>query len=222
MRRVWKAAIASVLVAFFTADSVASQTTGVPTDLVIEPMPESAEIRAALIAAVGMLPKAPMRIAVMDVAAARSGVREHLLTLDAFIVEGNAVIYVVQQSELLRRARTGARVYCAMLASVLWHEMAHLAGSDERAARRAEEDLWTRMVRDGVVDTQIGLRYLKELKRRPDDYRLRAEIPDREYFPSLVHDLAGLQYFIRRTPSDAFRHVRLRPEADHARPNKGH
>jgi len=183
MRSAWRAAIASLLIALFTSDPVASHTSDVHTDIVIEPIPESAEIRAALIAAIGLLLKAPTRIAVMDVTAARPGVREHLLTLDAFTVEGNAVIYVVQQSDLLRRARTGARVYRAMLASVLWHEMAHLAGSDERAARRAEEDLWTRMVRDGVVDTQTGLRYLKALKQRPDDHRLRAEGAGQEPAP---------------------------------------
>jgi hypothetical protein len=99
----------------------------------------------------------------------RPPARDYLLTLDAFTVKDNPVIYVVQQSELLKRARAGSALHRAMLATVLWHEMAHLGGADERAARRAEEDLWTRFVRDGVADQVTGLRYLQVLKKRPDD-----------------------------------------------------
>jgi len=171
MRGASKAAITSVLITFFAANIAAGEAPGGPTDFVIDPIPERAEIRAALIAAVALMPAAPRRIAVMDVTQARPAVREHLLTLDAFTVEDHAVIYVVRQSELLKRARTGAAVYRAMLATVLWHEMAHLAGSDEREARRVEEELWVGMVRDGVVDQPTGLRYLQALKARRDDQR---------------------------------------------------
>ena len=59
-----------------------------------------------------------------------------------------------------------------MLATVIWHEMAHLDGADERGARKAEEDLWVRFVRDGVADKLTALRYLNALKRRPDDQLL--------------------------------------------------
>jgi len=82
---------------------------------------------------------------------------------------GNDVIYVVQQSDLLRRARTDGGIFVAMLAAVLWHEMAHLEGASEQEARKAEEDFWTTMVRDGAADPLIGLRYLRPLKNRPDD-----------------------------------------------------
>jgi hypothetical protein len=96
------------------------------------------------------------------------------LTLDAFVVRNasSPVIYVVEQSELLRGARTGSRVHIAMLAAVVWHEMAHLAGANEQGARQAEEDRWTRFVRDGVVDQMTGLRYLRALKDRSDDQRV--------------------------------------------------
>jgi hypothetical protein len=102
---------------------------------------------------------------------ARPGVREYLLTLDAFIVRepSSSAIYVVEQSELLRGARAGSKVHVAMLAAVLWHEMAHLAGADERGARQAEDELWTGFVRDGIVDHMTGLRYLGALKDRSDD-----------------------------------------------------
>lgn len=127
------------------------------------------QTQAALRAAVRLLPRQPSLIAVMDVTACRPGVREHMLTLDAFVVRGNGAIYVVQQSEVLRRAESGDRLYIGMLATILWHEMAHLAGADERGARRAEEELWTTLLRDGIADPIVGLRYLRALNSRPDD-----------------------------------------------------
>lgn len=131
-----------------------------------------AEERTALQAAVRLLPRQPARIAVMDVTECRPGVRGHMLALDAFVVRGNGVIYIVQQSEVLRLARGGNRIFVAMLATILWHEMAHLDGADEQKARKAEEDLWTALLRDGVADPMVGLRYLQALKNRPDDQLL--------------------------------------------------
>ena len=54
-----------------------------------------------------MLPAQPVRIAIMDVTQNRPPVRDHLLTLDAFTVEGNGVIYLVQQIAVLEKARQG-------------------------------------------------------------------------------------------------------------------
>jgi hypothetical protein len=130
---------------------------------------ESAAVRATLLAAVALLPRHPGRIAVIDATQCRPGVRDYILTLDAFRVLHNDVIYVVQQSDLLRRARTARGIYIHMLAAVIWHEMAHLEGADERGARTAEKDLWTSFVRDGVVDQMLGLRYLQALNDRPED-----------------------------------------------------
>ena len=155
---------ALVLVA---ADAVASGPV-----IVTPPGPNSASERQALIAAIELLPKAPVTVAVMDVGPARDGVREYLLTLDVFIVRGNTVIYVVQQSGLLRRAREGSAAHRAMLAAVVWHEMSHLTGADEPHARQAEEDLWTRFVRDNVIDQLTALSWLRALKTRPDDQLL--------------------------------------------------
>jgi hypothetical protein len=77
----------------------------------------------------------------------------------ADLQKGNAVVYVVQQSQLLKEAR-GSALHRAMLATVLWHAMAHLSGVDERAARKAAETLWMQFVRDGLADQVTGLRYL--------------------------------------------------------------
>jgi hypothetical protein len=176
MRRARTAAIICALIAQTTNAIAAEKQTRL--DIVIGPIPERAEIRDALIGAISLLPRAPSRIVVMDVTTAKPGVRERLLTLDAFILKGHAEIYVVQQSEVLKRARTGTRVYHAMLAAVVWHEMAHLAGSDEQEARRAEEALWTSFVRNEVVDGLTGLRYLQALRKRPADHTLPAEVTE--------------------------------------------
>jgi hypothetical protein len=173
MRKIKRAVAESVLLALvltvWAAPAVASRPL---TDIITSPGPDGVAEKDALAAAVALLPEAPVRVAVINVRDARPPVREYLLTLDAFTVKGNAVIYVVQQSELLKGARGGSPLYRAMLATVLWHEMAHLAGADERGARQAEEKLWMRYVRDGLTDQVIGLRYLQALRRRPDDQPL--------------------------------------------------
>ena len=95
-----------------------------------------------------------------------------LLTLDAFVVKGSPVIYVVRQSALFRGAVDGSAVLTYALATVVWHEMAHSEGDDERGARKKEEELWTTFVRDQRVDHVTALRYLKALAMRPDDQAL--------------------------------------------------
>ena len=145
---------------------------GSGTDIVTGPGPTASADRESIAAALEMLPKQPVRIAVMDVAENRPDVRDYLLTLDAFTVKGNGVIYIVQQSATLDGARRGSTFFRAMLAVVIWHEMAHLDGADERGARKAEAELWGRFVRDGVTDHVTALRVLQELRKRPDDLHL--------------------------------------------------
>jgi hypothetical protein len=170
MRRGSATAMAAMVLGLLHPTKVNGQgATGGRTAVVLDGGSDNEQTRQVLLAAVALLPNAPARIAVMDVTRAKPGVREHLLTLDAFTYPDNAWIYVVQQSELLRRARTGSKVYIAMLATVLWHEMAHQSGAKERAARQAEEDLWMRFVKEGLTDPVTGLRYLQALKNRPDD-----------------------------------------------------
>jgi hypothetical protein len=173
MRKVRRAVAESVLlILVLSVCDTPAVAEGPLTDIVTSPGPSGAADKDALAAAVALLPEAPVLIAVIDVTQNRPPVRVYLLTLDAFTVKGNAVIYVVQQSQLLKRARAGSALYRAMLATVLWHEVAHLSGADERAARQAEEKLWMRFVRDGLADEVIGLRYLQALRRRPDDQLL--------------------------------------------------
>ena len=173
MRNVRFPVAETVLLALALVVAVTPTSASAPsTDIVTSPGPAGAADKEALAAAVALLPRPPVRIAVSDVTQNRPPVRDYLLTLDAFTVPGNDVIYVVQQSQLLKRAHTGSTLHRAILATVVWHEMAHLSGADERGARQAEEKLWMQFVRDGLVDQVTGLRYLQALKRRPDDDRL--------------------------------------------------
>jgi len=125
----------------FAMAFVASTSTaraGDQTDIVPGKGPTAVADREAIAAAIAMLPKRPVRIALMDVSQNRPDVRDHLLTLDGFTVKGNGVIYLVQQGRILEGARRGSTLCRAMLAGVIWHEMAHLDGADERSAQLAE------------------------------------------------------------------------------------
>jgi hypothetical protein len=128
--------------------------------------------RRALTAAIQLLPRAPQRIAVIDAADATGDTRTTLLRLDTFVTKGGAVVYVLRHSALLQGACRNSAFHLLALAAVLWHEMAHVDGADERMARIREQELWTSFVRDQRVDGTIGLRYLTALARRPDDQLL--------------------------------------------------
>jgi hypothetical protein len=126
--------------------------------------------------AIARLPRLPIHVAVIDANEANPAVRETLLKLDAFTLRLDAVtmdrsrvVYLVKQSAVLQEAAKGSRFYEHMLASIIWHEMAHLDGADEHGARHAEEQLWIRFVRDGISDQVTALRYLNALTTRPDD-----------------------------------------------------
>jgi hypothetical protein len=140
--------------------------------LIVSSGSEAEVERGALVKVLQLLPRVPARIAVLDAADARPQVHERLLRLDAFVLEGSPVVYVVKQSALLRGAIAGSSFHTHALAAVVWHEMAHVDGADEREARAREEALWTSYIRDQRVDGITGLRYLTALKQRPDDRKL--------------------------------------------------
>jgi hypothetical protein len=136
--------------------------------LIVADGPRAAAERQALSQALRLLPRVPARVAVIDPEAAKPDVKATLLGLDAFIVKGSNVIYVVRQSALLRGAATAQGFHTFALAAVLWHEMAHAEGHDESEARRREQELWTTFIRDQRIDQLTALRYLQALSRRPD------------------------------------------------------
>jgi hypothetical protein len=118
--------------------------------------------------AVALLPRRPQSVLIIDVEEAKPEDVEHLRTLQAFVLQGQPVVYLTKHGDALRAAVTGSRFHEYMLATVIWHEMAHLEGADESQARRREEELWTRFIVDNVVDRDAALNYLAMLhKRRP-------------------------------------------------------
>lgn len=130
--------------------------------------------RKAIAQAMRLLARLPDRVAVIDAGQARPDVKATLLSLDAFTIQGSRVVYLVRQSALLQGAVQRQALHIHALASVIWHEMAHAEGADEREARRREQSLWTTFVRDQRVDDVTALRYLEALAKRPDAQLLAA------------------------------------------------
>jgi hypothetical protein len=72
----------------------------------------------------------------------------------------------VRQGVSLKAALKGRGIYDYVLATVIWHEMAHIDGADEAAAREAEEQLWMKFILAQRVDSKRGMSYLALLKQR--------------------------------------------------------
>jgi hypothetical protein len=121
---------------------------------------------AAINRALSLLSCRPEFVALIDPETVKPEVRETLLKVDAFISKGQPVVYLSPHSEVLKGAREGSRIHTYMLAAIIWHEIAHLDGADERAAQRKEEGLWKRFVVERRVDPVTALRYLKAMDDR--------------------------------------------------------
>jgi Zn-dependent protease with chaperone function len=126
----------------------------------------SAEANRALTRALALLPRRPRRVVVIDVSRLGPELQATTQPLDAFVTDRSPHIYVTSHSAVLTRAIKGSRLHTYVLASIIWHEMAHLNGADEAGARLAEEQLWRRFIQDGLVDQVTALGYLKLLEQR--------------------------------------------------------
>ena len=111
-----------------------------------------------------LLPTRPERIEVLDLDALSSLARQKLRGLDAFVLGGQTTIVVIRQGATLRQAEFGDAVDRLALASLVWHEMAHANGFDERAALEQERALWRRFISTGLVDSGVGLTYIARLQ----------------------------------------------------------
>ena len=117
-------------------------------------------------AALEALPRRPERIVVVDTHSELPAHDKQMRDLDAFVPIGGRVIYLRRQSATLLAAEYTGGPCLLMLAAVIWHEMAHVEGLDERQAQQREEKLWKQFVQRGLVDSGVGLAYLDELERR--------------------------------------------------------
>jgi hypothetical protein len=119
-----------------------------------------------LAAALDALPRPPERIVIVETKDLPPAKESQLRALDAFVLKGSRAIYLRRQGQTLRAAEFEGGPYVFMLAVIIWHEMAHTEGLDERQAQEREEALWRTFTVRGLVDSAVGLAYLDELRRR--------------------------------------------------------
>ena len=117
-------------------------------------------------AAIEALPRRPERIVVVETKALPPPQESRLCDLDGFVLSDSRVIYLRRQGPTLIAAEYSGGPYVLMLAIIIWHEMAHTEGLDERQAQHREEDLWKEFMRRDLMDRSLGLTYLVELQRR--------------------------------------------------------
>ena len=126
----------------------------------------ASEDATAIRRALQLLSRRPERVVVIDPDDATPEGQKILAKSDAFITAGGRIVYINRHSEVLNGARQGSSLYICMLASIIWHEMAHVDGADEHDAQRQEEGLWKRFLVEGRVDRVTALRYLKLMNDR--------------------------------------------------------
>lgn len=111
----------------------------------------------------GLLPAPPARIIIVDLDTLPPAARQRVKGLEAFVLAGNPAVFVVGQGSTLQSAARGDRLDMIALASIIWHEMAHLDGLDEAGAICREQELWHRWRRTGRVDGELALTYIARL-----------------------------------------------------------
>jgi membrane-associated phospholipid phosphatase len=89
-----------------------------------------------------LLPRHPEKIQVLDPNRATPDLKARLQHVDGFAVPGGRVVYLNERGEVLEHALRRAGVWDCVLATVVWHEMAHIDGAQEPEAQRREEQLW--------------------------------------------------------------------------------
>jgi hypothetical protein len=122
--------------------------------------------RRTLLAALEALPRRPEQIVIVDIARIPPVLAAEMRDVDGFVLGGDRVIYLLRQSATLQAAEYAGGTNTLMLASVIWHEMAHIDGLDEPAARWREEELWKEFVMSGRVSSSVGMATLAELRAR--------------------------------------------------------
>jgi hypothetical protein len=136
----------------------------VPNALAQAPRGSEARVLERVLCLLPVRPNVPIRLIDPELAADAEAIGR----LDAFLVrEGNGrvrpIIYLNRRAAVFENALRGADIDLAILAVVIKHEMAHLAGAGEPEARRVERDLFERLVADGRVPLPDGMRYLNAL-----------------------------------------------------------
>lgn len=113
-----------------------------------------------------LLSKRPERVEVIDVGRESPALQQRIEHAEGFVSAGDRTVYLKKQGTTFQQALKGPGVWDYVLAIIVWHEMAHLAGADEREAQRQEELLWQQFVLERHVDSSKGLKYLALLRDR--------------------------------------------------------
>ena len=113
-----------------------------------------------------LLPDRPEAVVVIDADRAAPALRQATEHFEGFATEGERTVYLKKQGPIFRRALQGASIWDYALACTVWHEMAHIAGADEREAQRREEQLLTQFIAARKVEATWGLWYLQRLRKR--------------------------------------------------------
>ncbi len=117
--------------------------------------------------ALALLPKRPkQQVVVIDAEKTPTALRQQLERVEAFVMVGEPIVCLRMQGTVLKNAQRTGGLFDYALAATIWHEMAHIAGADERAAQEQEEDLWRQFILGGRVDRSRALAYLRALKQR--------------------------------------------------------
>jgi len=116
--------------------------------------------------AIALLPKRPVQVVVVDVDRTAPFLRHKPARTEAFVMEGQAVVCVRMRDTILQKAQRRGGIYDYALAAIIWHEMAHISGDDERGAQRQEEALWRTFIHQNRVDCHGAFPYLSLLEKR--------------------------------------------------------
>ena len=119
-----------------------------------------------------LLPRKPREVVVIDLNDQPRAIRQQFDGVEGFVRDGDGRIFLTKQGSNFQNALNRVGIWDYALAITVWHEMAHLAGADEREAQRQEEQLWREFVVSGKVDASRGLAYLRLLRNRRANDRL--------------------------------------------------
>ena len=129
--------------------------------------PACSECDAVVRRVLVLLPTRPALVKVIDLDRSARVLQQHFKDAEGFVTTGDPAVYLTKQGSTFQHALDGPGIWDYALAIIVWHEMAHLRGANERQARQQEEELWAQFVAAGRVDTRRGMAYLSLLQKRP-------------------------------------------------------
>jgi hypothetical protein len=113
-----------------------------------------------------LLPRRPVRVVVIDAETAPPALRHRIEHTEGFVTAGDSAVYLKRQGSTFQLALRGPGACDYALAIIIWHEMVHVNGGDERTAQHQEEWLWQQFMLERRVNWEQGLRYLALLRKR--------------------------------------------------------